>query len=638
MLEFFRKWLKGPVAAAVLLLIAIPLAVTFGNMDAGTTVGSFAAKVNGEPIARREFDRIYDDQLALRQQAAEAPLPPEALSGLRREVLDQLVLNRAIVQFVDGLGFRVGDARVADAIRGQAPFQVGGAFSKPAYEAALAARQVTPTAYEEDQRSLLTLTQLQDGLLDGAFLTPAEYRRYLEVELERRTAAWVLLDTATLGADLAVADADIEAYYTANAERFRSDESAALEYVEIGLSDMARDYAPDEAELRAAYDAAEPGRFRTAEERRASHILLTISPARDEAATRKLAGELAGRLAGGADFAALAREYSGDPGSAGKGGDLGFAGRGAYVPEFEAALFALASPGAISPPVRTQFGVHLIRLDEIKPGSERGFDAVRAEIADELRRQKAQDEFLAAAERLDDVALENPGSLEPVAKALGVGLQRIDRFTRAGGGPFGADRRLVEAVFAEAVLTGAENTPLIELDDGRALVARVTEHRLPAPLPLAQVRGAVIEALRAERATTVARERGATILAAVEGGTDLTVAAGGLPVTGPLPLGRRATAIPAELVQAVFRAPRPADGKPVYRGVDLPGGYAVLRLDAVEPGDPDQIPRELRDQRKQQLARQVGIGEVESLAEAVRAGADVVVAGDVLAADTDAAP
>jgi peptidyl-prolyl cis-trans isomerase D len=627
MLEFVRKWLKGPVAVGILALIAIPLAITFGRMDAGTSAGNTAAQVNGEPIAMRDFDRIYQDQLALEQQAATGPLPPGLANDLKQRVLDQLVLNRAVSQFVRDLDFRASDARVAEAIRKQPAFQVGGEFSKTAYEAALASRGISPTLYEEDQRSFLGLAQLQDSLLAGAFLTPAEYRRYLQLELERRTAAWVVLDATAIAGDLPVSDADIEQFHAANPDLFRSEESVALEYIETAVADLGRDYVPDEAAIRAAYDSAEPGRFFTAEERRSRHILLAITPERDEAATLKLATELAGRLAGGADFAALAREYSSDTGSAGRGGDLGFTARGAYVPEFDEALFNLA-PGKVSAPVRTQFGFHLIRLDEVKPGSERSFDQVRAEIADELRQARAQDEFVALAERLDDLALENPGSLEPVANATGLPVRRIDPFTRTGGGPLGGDPRLVDAIFEAGVLTGEENTRLIELDGGRALVARVAEHRLAEPKPLAQVRGEVIERLRAQRGAGVARERGEALVKQLEQGADITTAAAGLPLVGPLEVNRRATVVPPELLNAIFRAPRPTAG-PVARGVELPTGYAVFRLDAVRSGNPDEVPRELRDQRKQQLARQVGLTEVETLASALKSTAKVSVSPDI---------
>jgi hypothetical protein len=142
------------------------------------------------------------------------------------------------------------------------------------------------------------------------------------------------------------------------------------------------------------------------------------------------------------------------------------------------------------------------------------------------------------------------------------------------------------------------------------------------------VRGQVIERLRAERGAAAARERGEAIVKQVEQGTDLAAAAAGLPFVGPVDLGRGASGAPPELLTAIFRAPRPTDG-PVLRGVELPSGYAVFRLDAVRSGDPDEVPREIRDQRKQLLARQTGLTEVETLASAVKSAAKVSVSPDL---------
>ena len=165
----------------------------------------------------------------------------------------------------------------------------------------------------------------------------------------------------------------------------------------------------------------------------------------------------------------------------------GMPARGVYVEPFEKALFAMQS-GETSAPVKTEFGYHIIRLDGVKASDGQDFEEVREQLAESLREQKAQDDFYALAERLDDLALENPGSLEPAAKDAGLQIRRYSGYTRGGGGPFGDNADLVSAVFSDAVLEGGENTPLIELDEGRVVVARIAEHKLPAARPLAEVR------------------------------------------------------------------------------------------------------------------------------------------------------
>lgn len=637
MLQAIRNRLTGWIAIAIIILIGVPLALTFGTGDFTAPGADYAARVNGEEIPRIQFDRVYQDRLSAQRQELRGLVSPELERELKRGVLDSFVINRVLSQHVTDAGYRVSDQRVAEQIRSLPAFQVGGQFSRPAYEAALNAEGLAPTAFETEQRLLLSMRQFQDGLLESAFYTPVEFRRLIELEGQRREVSWVIFDAASIGAGIDVSDLDVQSYYSANQNQFQTQESADLEYIEVVLADMARDYEPDEQALLEAYEA-DPTRFRSGEERRARHILLAISGERDEQATRAIADEVAEKLAAGADFAALAGEYSNDPGSAARGGDLGWAGRDAYVPAFEEALFAM-DVGETTPPVRTEFGYHLIRLEEVRRGEEQKFEDVRDQLAAELRQHRAQDEFYGLAERLDDLALDNPTSLEPAAQDTGLPLRRLAGYTRSGGGPFGDDARLASAVFTTAVLEGEENTPLIELDDGRAVVARVAMHRPRQAVPLTQVRDEIIGRLRTLRASTEAAARGEALLQATASGTDFAEAAtaAGERVVDPGTVARQSPAVPTDLLLAIFRAPRPAAGQPIVQGTPLSdGGYAVFRLTNVANGQPDAVPQELRDQRKRILAQQTAIVETNALVSELRNRAKVVVAKNLFeSADDD---
>jgi peptidyl-prolyl cis-trans isomerase D len=633
MLQTIREKLTGWAAFAVILIIGVPLVLSFVGGDYTVTGARFAARVNGEDIPAVEYQRVYQNRLLAEQQAAKDELPKEVEARIKQEALDGLVLNRVITQYVRDAGFRVAPSRVIDRVRNMDVFKVGGQFSRPAYDATLAAQGISPAAFEQEQQSLLAAAQLQQGLEESSFFTPAEFRRLISLDQERRDIAYLVFDPKTLGAAISVSDADVQAYYAANASQFQSPESATIEYVEIALSDMAKDFSPDEEALRNAYDA-DPTRFRSEEERRARHILIAVDGERSDAEALALAQEISGQLSKGADFATLAAKYSSDVGSASRGGDLGFAAPGSYVEPFEKALFALA-PGETSAPVKTEFGYHIIRLEEVRAGSSRSFDEVRAELVSELKAQKAQDEFYALAERLDDLALENPTSLEPLARDTGMVIRRYEGFTREGGGPFGSNASLIAAIFAPAVLDGSENTPLIEIDEGHAVVARVSEYQMPAPRPLDSVRDEIVERLRTARAATEASSRGQTIVQQVASGKSLAevVAGLGLKLTETGPLTRRTPAVHPDLLAAVFRAQRPA-GKPVVQGVSLSGGaYAVFELRSVVPGDPDAIPQDQRDQLKQAMARRAAGGETGALAMQLRESADVVVAPDLFKTD-----
>ncbi len=626
MLQRIRDRFTGGVALAIVLAIGLAMTITLVDLDTFTGGGNFAARVNGEEIPRADFREVAQRQLLQQEEQRRAELTPAERQLVEREVLEGLVRNRVVSQYIRDMGYRVSDARVAEHIRGLSVFQVAGQFSNDGYMAALASQGVSPTAFEEERRAALQIEELQNGLMESSFFTPAEFRRFVVLEGERRRAAFALLDPAGKQAGLELSDVDIKGFYEANPGRFETEESVALDYIEARLADIPGAAEIDESELRAAYDA-DPERFRSAEQRRARHILIAVDQDTDEAAALKLATELRAQLASGGDFAALARKFSDDPGSAASDGELGWAARGNYVEPFENILFS-QQVNDLSEPLRTEFGFHIVQLLEVRPGATRSFDEVRAELAEELRRRAQQEAFLALTEKMDDAALENPGSLEPVASATGLVVHHIEHFTRAGGEPFGAHRAVIEAAFSGQVLESGENSAVIEAEDGVAVVLRVAEHRPVRLRALDEVRTEVEQAVREQRAAKLTAERGREIIEAARGGADLAalVAQEKAALQIPPPMARNSGEAPAELLTAIFRAPRPKEGAAVIDGVALADGrFGIFRVDEVVPGKPEDIPQEQRDARKSILARQASIAEVGALVMELRNSAKVLV-------------
>lgn len=626
MLQTIRDRFTGLAAATIIAIVAVALTITL--VDTSTFSGStgFAARVNGEDIPLVDFREIAQQQLLQQEELTRAELSPENRRALEVNVLESLVRNRVVAQYVREIGFRVGNQRVVEHIRGLPAFQVAGQFSTDGYLAALASRGVSPAAFEEERRTALQIEELQSGLLESAFYTPTEFRRFVVLEGERRRAAFGLIEPRNFLADLVLEEAEVKAFYDANPARYETEESAVVDYVEVRLADIAAP-VPKEEELRAAYEA-EPGRFASAEQRRARHILIAVDQDTTESAAAALAADLKKRLDAGEDFGDLARRHSDDPGSAATGGELGWAGRGTYVPAFEEALFSQQLL-EISAPVKTEFGYHLIQLLEVRAGTQRSFDEVREELAGELQQRAAQDRFYALSESMDDAALQNPGSLDAVAAATGASVRRIEGFTREGGGAFGANRAIIDAVFSAGVLENGENSPVIESEDGVAVVLRVAEHSPVKLRPLEEVRPEVESAARAERAAALVAQKGESILESARAGGDLAtlLSAEKAQWREPVPLARNSEELPRDLLAAIFRAPRPAPDRPVYGGLRLgDGSFGIYRIDEVIAGRPEDIAREQRDARKSILARQSGVAEVTALAVDLRNQADVVIA------------
>ncbi len=637
MLQTIRDRFTGWIAVAVIGLLGLMLAITFGDVTSDAVAPTVAAEVNGEQIPLLEYQRVVQEQVLRQEQELQIELPPALRQQVERQVLEGMIRNRVVGQYVAERGYRVSDSVVADFIRGLEQFQVGGEFSQPGYVAILSSQGLTPEGFEREQRKSMEIAQLSTGLVGSSFYTPAEFRRYIELEKERRQFSYAVFQPADYLAEVEIAESQIEAVYSARPEEFQTAESVTLEYVELRRDAIAAEVLIDGSELRQFYDA-NIDQYSAPERRRARHILLARDGDNDEALAER-ALELRRQLEGGADFAELARTQSDDPGSAAQGGELGWNGRGVYVEAFEDALFGL-EVGELSAPVSTEFGYHIIELQEVTGGQVEAFEDIRESLLADLKLQRADDEYYESQQLLDDLALENPGTLAVAAEQLGLAVQRVTEFTRTGGGPFGFSRPLVDAAFSQAVLEDGENSELIELEGGASVVLRVSEHRLPELRPLADVRDQIEEDLALEAAAEQARERGSAFAERARAGAELALLAVefGVDLNGGTWVERADASVPAEVLADVFRAGAKNSDLPSVGELETTaGGYAIYRLDAIEPGKPEAVARDQRDQRKAVLAEQLGSSSATSLLLNLRGEASVVLAqGVIQSPDEDA--
>jgi peptidyl-prolyl cis-trans isomerase D len=632
MLQTFRESTGRWVAGIILGLIAITF--IFFGIDFSVTGATFAAKINGEEIPLLEFEREYQQAQNQYQQVYPIELTDDLRRELRRSVIERMVLVRALQQRVDEAGYRVSDERLRASIRSTPAFLVGGEFSEDSFAARIGAAGLTAQGYQELHRYELQLADLQDGLQSSAFQTPAEFRRYIELFNERREIAYVLFAVDAFLAGAEITDAQIAEHHAANMALYMSQETVDLEYIELDQATIAAGVAVSDAELEEAY-AEEQERFQTAEERRARHILVTVEGG-DEASAEAEAAGLFARAEAGEDFAALAAESSDDAGTKAQGGDLGWIGRGLLVGPFEDALFAMQT-GEVRGPVKTDFGYHIIRLEEIRSGRTQTFEEARDALAEEVRTRKAEDAFYEQANRLRDLAFDSYDELASVATAMNVPLRTLSAYPRSGDpNAFANNAPVVQAAFAEDVVATGNNSKLIELADDRVLVLRVTAHHPPAPLPLESVteqirteleRAAAVERARAAANTLYAEATGAPLsrdlaaLAAEHGGV----------WNAPRWVERSAADVPAEVVGVAFGATVPLPAEGVVEVVPMASGdYAVLALYAVAPGDPETIPLEQRDRQQLQRIQESAISELTGYAADVRDRASVRIPDEIL--------
>jgi len=631
MLQKIGDSLKGKKTLAYLILI--PLALVFAvwgsvgivNLDFFNPT-SWAAKVDGRPIPQEQVGDAWRERQAEWQQRFGSEIGDTERQLLQDQLLEQFIRQALIEERTQSLGYRVPASRVEDYIRNEPAFQVDGKYNENLALARLAQLGISAEAFKADIRGNLRNQELQRALTLSDFRTPREIERALRLEDEQREVRYALLPGERFAAGATVDDAAVQTWYEKNAARFQTPESVRLQYAELRLEQLAATIQVAESDLQDLY-AKNRDRYADPEKRRPSHILITVEGG-NEAAAQKLAEQVAAEArAPGADFAALARKYSKDAGSAQQGGDLGWSERSAFVGPFSEAVFAMKD-GEIRGPVRTEFGFHVIRLDGIQPSRTKTYEEARGELEAEFRRDRAADLFGEREEQAQR-RLEQPGAdFATLAGELGLATGEVAEFLRgSGGAPLGADAALEEVVFGDAVLNQRAIGGPVALGDDRFVLVRVLEHRKPTLRPLAEVRGQVVAALRQERGAEAAKAAAEAAVRRIEAGESLDAVARAAGVTAEPArfVGRTDPAVPAQVVREVFTMPRPQAGRPVLRAIPVDaGGAAIVVLSQTRqaPAEATGDARQ-RAERVIQWAGRSGSGDVIAYVGELRRRADV---------------
>lgn len=589
MLQNIRDRLTGPFVWFIVGIIVIPFAFfgieTFRSGGGDPTV----AKVGDQKITQSQFRKAYEQRYGQLQQLMGENFRPELIDQkrFRQTVLDDMVQESLMRQNVHDAGYRASDAELVDAISTIPAFQQDGKFSSEAYKGRLAAQGYTAARFEQQMRDSLVIDQMREGVLGSAFVPQAGTAQAYRVDQQQRWLAYAVFDAAKYQAQAQVEPAQIQARYEQKKASYQAPERLRAAYLELSLDALPPASAPAPEYLRTIYEADKANKYSTVEERRARHILINFGADKD--AARKHAESIAAKLANGGDFAALAGAESQDPGSKGKGGDLGWVKRGQMVKKFEDALFALKK-GEVSEPIETQFGWHLIRLDDLHEARTKAFEdpEVQAELLRVYRAKDAERRFQELSEKLEQTAFESPNSLDAAAKAVGLSVQITDWFTRTAGTGIADKAPVRDAAFAQEVLQAGENSKPVAIGPSHVVVVRKQEYEAAKQRPLEDVTEAIRQELKAEAGRDRAAKEAAAALAALASGRPLeqVVTEKKAELKTPGLVKRDATGIDAKILETLFRMPRPEAGKAGREQVKLANGnVAVLVTTAVQDAD-----------------------------------------------------
>jgi peptidyl-prolyl cis-trans isomerase D len=633
MLQNIRDNLTGKVA--LIILGAIALSFVFVGGAGFTTVGSgYVARIDGVDIGVNQFEAAYREQLQANPQFA--ALPPEYRLQLRSNILEQLVQQRVIDNYLEEAGFKITDEQLTEIVHQFPEFHVDGRFDQATYMLYLEGAAMTPARFEASQKVNLRRLQLQRAIRGSSVVSPSAYRRYLNLAFESRVITTATITPESVASEINVTEEMIAAAYDENTTAYFLPETVDVEYVEIHRDAVAADVNVTEEQLLDYYEINKD-RFLQDEQRRARHILILFGD--DESAAETVANEVLTRIRSGELFASLAAQHSKDSATSVNGGDLGALTLLQLPEALGAAVFSMQT-GEIQGPIKGDFGFHIARLDEILESGPLPYEQVRASLLSELQEEQGEGLYLELKRNMTD-ALFDATNIQQLADVLGGEVHKVNEFKRDSAEPFDGNQLAFDAIFDPRLLGGpaqsggAQLSDVIELDIDRTIIVSVSNHKQVSRDVLENVRDQIVELLTLEQSESLMAASAQRVLDAIRAGEEFAAAAAFAGATAQISsvLTRSAEDADQFLSTVIFTAAKPTDDNPTLgstrNGV---GGYTVYSLDAVIPGRPESIPLADRDRGRLELVDQAGVSDFIAFVQALREKAEVTVNEDALAA------
>lgn len=625
MFDFVNR--KKRIVQVFMGLLILPF--LFWGVESYRNMGGegYVAIVDGEEIPRREYEQALRDHHERMRSMLGANFDSAMLDTfeVKNSVLERLIQQRLLYREAIGNGFTVLDSQIVKTIREVPAFQKDSKFSKQQYEQLLRAQGLTPAIFESRIRQELLLQLLLDGYSDYAFAPKvvAERVHYLS-EVKREINQSQIAPEQFL-TQVTPEEKDIVAYYEKHKADFDLPERARIEYLVLSPDAVAKNETVSD-EAVTTYFSEHQAEFGQPEERKASHILISIAAdATDDeklAAIKKAEDLLEQVKQNPEQFAEIAKQNSDDPGSAMRGGDLGFFGRGVMVKAFEDKIFSMQLD-EISDIVETDFGLHIIKLTAIKEEKHPNLDAVREQIENKLKLEMVSSIFGELAEDFSNVVYEQGDSLQAAARKFELPVQTSDWITRSSTDPeILSNDKLLSAIFSEDSVTNHRNTEAIEVKPDTLVSARVLEYRPATTQSLEVVKEQIVDKLKKQMAEEKAIEEGQAKLARLQAGEDVSDVAWSdakqISYMQPQDLD-------PETLRAVFNTDLGA--LPVYAGVaNSKGGFNLIRINRVV--EPESADNAKLDGFSKQLQQMITQEEMSAYLTAIRQRYDVKVKQD----------
>ncbi len=528
MLDKVRNNIKsfGVLQAVIIVVVLAFIGTIFlvwGHGGKGDRQENLLAKVYDYDITYHEYRNEYLQLIKQYRQMYRNQWTEELIEklNLRKQAFDNIVNQYILLHAAKEWDIRISEEEIMDHIRALPIFKIDGAFNEDLYLQRLGMANVTPLKFQGDIFRYLLFTKVQERIAGGFKISNTELWNNYVKENEKLKADYILVQVDRFIPEVQIVLDEIKGYYETNKEKYRYAERRSVEYLYFRPKDFEADANVTETEIKRYYNLHENS-FVVPKQVKASHILLKLnegaSPEEEETIKKKIQ-ELLEKIKAGEDFHALAKANSECPSSA-KGGDLGYFVKGKMDPEFEKTAFAL-NIGEVSDVIKSSFGYHIIKVEDIKPEHVSSLDEVRDKIISTIKQDKGKELALLKAEDLLRQIYKGK-FVRDFAFEPNTNYEEIGPFSMDEGIPgIGMNKEIMESIFS---LEANKLSNIIETSKGY-YIFRLLAVEPPRQQTFEEIETKVVQDAKKERAKEKAQEAAKSIREKLLNGMDMAEAA-----------------------------------------------------------------------------------------------------------------
>ena len=612
------------IVMALIIISFVFWGVTGSLMQAGSDV---AAKVNGEVISITDYNQALSNTQNRYKSQFGDNIGSEFFEteNFKKGVMSQLVDSELLRQEAAKFDFDVSPKAIKEYISSVPAFQIDGKFNEDAYINYLNQVRKSASLLERDVEDDLKSSAFPQMVTSSTFALEYEISNQYKLDKQKRNFDYVELTSSNFEDKVSATDEEIDAHYKEFSKDYMTQEQVSVNYIELSTKDLLDQAEVSEGELERYYEAKKSS-LTNPEKRKAQHILLTVKDGnKDE--IKKQIDEIAKRLKDGENFEEVAKEISQDPGSAKSGGDLGMIAPGDMVEAFDKKLFSM-NIDEISEPVLSNFGYHIIKLNEIKPPEIPSLDESRITLTNELKKEKASDLFLSKADELSTQVIDADNVLELAADASSLEMKATELFARGRGTGIAANPNFMKTVFTDAIKVENEVSEMIDLGENHIAYVQIKEHLAPTVKPLEEVKESIKKKLISEKAINLMREevkKLVSVINAKEKTLEVVAKDLGKEVVVAENIERVGSKQPFQLVKNVFALSLNKDDSQVKEIESAANKIAIVQLNSILDGDSSAMTEEDKTRLSSQLERTSSNNELATVITYLKDDASVYI-------------